>query len=318
MEAVERRAISAKTYLLALLVAGSLSACSPYVYKTEINAFGTSVETMSSSHAGALSEAQRLRLAERRRDWIARNAALASTGPCVPPPEGVTFEFPENAVCELYEVGAQPSEPSATEAAARLAVDTANGLSAYAGALKAITNAEDRSTLDAATGELTSAIAGLSGESNAPRVSAAGGLLGSLFGAYLDRRRLNALRSGVTAAQPLVRTLAPELGASLNVLRSEQIRQHANRIQTLLNEINHRPANAPDAFYDVRLTEMESEVRTLEELRRSDPTATAQKLVEAHEALAEALADNSRQSEAVIAAIEAFAEEAQKLGEAFD
>lgn len=300
-----------------LLALGLAAACSPYVYKREINAFATGVENVSASHSAALAEARRLRLAEQRRQWILERAELAISPGCIGTPDDARDEMWAEDRCVLNRVDGEPLAPSATEVAARQAVPIAEGLTAYAQALKAITNAEDRATLDAATAELTGAIAALAPEGSRPEINAAGGLLSSLFGAYLDRRRLDTLRSGVGSAQPHIALLAPRLGESLDTLRREAIARRNANVARILDELNELGDGVSADAYAAHLAELEEETTALEALRLARPRETAIALVTAHEALRRALADDNRQIEAVVAAIQQFYEQVEKVEKAF-
>jgi hypothetical protein len=302
--------------MLALGASLSLAtACSPYIYKREISALATNVETMSTAHDAGLAGARALRLAEQRRDWIENRTHLDTTAACSPTP-GALAPPADEETCELRRADGSAASPSDTEIAARRTQAHIDALVAYVAALQAITNAEDRAAFDEASAELTKTIAELSDDAAAPRIEAAGGFLSSVFGAYLDRRRLQALRSGVNAAHPAISDLSLVLATSLDALRLEQARLRNRHAAELLTAIE---ADGLDAeAYTALLTELEAETNALEALNRARPRRAGQGLVAAHLALKNALADDRRQSTAVFEAIQQFAEEVQKVEDAFD
>jgi len=209
--------------------------------------------------------------------------------------------------------------PLATETQAVAAAPIVKALSEYAAALAAVTNAEDRQALDAAQAGLKQSVTALAVRARAEGTSKAElGAVADLFalglGTLLDARRYEVLRGGVLDAKEPVSTLGQALGETLDALRAARARElqlAASRLSTGLGP--RMDAGA----YAARLDALRSRVATLEALRRADPRQAAADMVAAHDALARALADRSRQAKAVADAVKVFVEKAKALGDAF-
>jgi hypothetical protein len=312
-----------KWLALSMISAGIfVSACSPYVYGREVGAFSSSVQATSSSFQSARADAAAARNAALRTEWVTRRAQLAISPECQIAPDSVaTPALPTlvattaNDTCHLLEPGATLPQPDQAEKEAATAQPIAEALSAYAAALTAITTAQDRTDFDAAVGKLTDAVNGLAPDSSHAKIAASSGFLTSLFGAALDARRLTALRSAVDQAQGLLEVLAPTLGLALDALRMDSASRHNDEIARLLTALGQ--PHLSEADYSARLTALQTEVAALETLRAAHPRQAAQRLVAAHDALRRALHSDARQAEAVMTALQQFADEAGKLRDAF-
>ncbi len=290
-----------------------LTACSPYVYKTEIGAFASGVGDLTSAYSDGLKELAAARGERERWELTRASAPLALTSGCVPGGAGASMA---QTPCVVHEVNKLPAVPSKTELQAASARSAAAALKKYADALAAVTNAEDAQTLAAAQADFNAAIVGLASDdkSATAELGAVADLFSAVTTAVLNQRRYDALKRGVNAAQEPVATLGNALGEALDsmrVARASELRDTANLM------IIGMGGEVKDDEYMKRLVTVQERAAALEALRQSDPKQAASDMIKAHAALAAALSDDARQISAVLAAIRDFVDKAKAVREAF-
>jgi hypothetical protein len=293
-----------------LMAASLLSACSPYLYKKEIVGFQTGLSTLSTAYDEGHRRLTEEQHAARRWDWLSREATLVPSAGCYFPPS--------TGGCGLQEVGRAVVPSNADREIAR-AAGQIRGLERYAEGLAAVTNAEDRAALDAAAGSLKSAIADLAAAGGLPAPPVE--ILTQAFAAYLDQRRYTVLRTRVLEADGLVSATARALESDLNLLaaaRAVELRASAALLAGTTGQTPSEPARARTlermgVNYPARVAAAQADTATLESLRRADPGKAARDLSGAHAALAKALRDPSRQTGAVLDAVETFVDSARAL-----
>ncbi|WP_300451913.1 hypothetical protein [Accumulibacter sp.] len=354
--------------VITVSLAGISAACSPYLYKPEIDAFSKGVNQLAEATRLSVASENAANVTRHRWRWIDERPELALSERC---PSGDPPRRPDNRgdtspqanlgdrktegierdTCGLrhkpledWDLSALPFDENV-----RL-MPYVKTLQKYSGSLAAITNAADLDALRAAqvklagaVGELV-AVAGGEGSSTAREVAPAGpfiGLLNYITTAILDWRRYCELRKAVLRARQSVAVVGTELGKILEELRGEQLvalKATEARLASKLNPDKTRVRNAAartscascpadrrstvgaieqlldEQAYASRLDALQSTAMTLEKLRSSDPSAAADEMVKAHEALAKALEDDTRrQEQAVIEATVAFLEKAEAL-----
>jgi hypothetical protein len=187
----------------------------------------------------------------------------------------------------------------------------ATALDRYARSLTAVTLAADRAAFDTAGASLTKAVEELAKTALQNDRGAPAGPVTALFvaaaGAALDWARLEALRDGVTAADPHIGVLAPALGEILGAMA--QTRQTVMTSTGDAVSADMGPRLSADA-YASRLAALEGLARRLDGVRRADPAGAAASMVDAHRELKSALADPDRQRLAVLEAVALFAAKA--------
>lgn len=315
--------------LVILLLAGG---CSPYVYGPEIARFAQATTRLNEAVVDVRAESARTattRTWQEVRPGIAAGSVTVRLHPTCGPggaPDSAVPALPAGERCVILVARRGPggvwteqvfaTDPNAIHYARALAVVQA--LDGYAAALKALSNAEDRKALDAATAQFcTSAgalatIAGVAG----PVFGAACGLVGQTIGISLDYARYRRLREGVETAQvrviPGFATIVAE-----TLERAQNNRRGLLREETRQNVVSLRPAAAAwptaPAAYDERTAALAAAATSLGAIQASNPRAVAEAMAAAHAALAAALADDSRQIEPLTNAVSKFAGEVEKL-----
>jgi hypothetical protein len=188
-------------------------------------------------------------------------------------------------------------------------------LSRYAAALAAVANAADREALTAAQAKLKTAVNGFASEAagkTVPAVGPAVDLLSSLTAALLDQQRYDILRSGVLAAKEPV----ADLGRTLSVALGGVWMERASALRKVASVEAESLGSGRE--YAARLKKLREKVVALEALRGRNPGMAATDMVAAHDALANALLDGSRQVEAVATAVANFLAQAAAAKEAFE
>jgi hypothetical protein len=300
--------------LVATTAITASAACSPYVYKTEINGFSAGVDQLAAAYNAGLRSVAEDRADRQRWLWTDGQAKLAITDGCAP---GVAGAPEATTPCGLREVGQPIPEPSKVEQQAANAAPIVKAFQDYAAALAAVTDAADREALDAAQADLKRSVEAFTKQAN-PALAAGAGPLADLFaavtGAALDTRRYQVLKAGVTTAKQPVAVLGGVMGDALDALRAaraDELQPTAVRLGEGLG-----PKLGGEA-YAVRLDALQGKVAALEALRRATPKQAATDMVAAHDALAQALADNSRQVDTVVSTVKTFVDKAKAVHEAF-
>jgi hypothetical protein len=298
----------------ALLSAVLLSACSPYVYKKEVGGFTSGVQQLAEGYAVGIKSTEADRTGLQRETWTTAGAKLTRTAGCTPPVAGTVAS---NKPCVLQELGAASPPPSPIVLQAQKGQPILDALQDYVSALEAVTNAADREALDSAQAELRQAVEGLATKADLALTTPAGAvteLFGSIVAAHLDTRRYQVLRDGVLEAQDPVATLGKALGESLDALRTARANELRPTVDRLIDPLG---PTTDRGIYAERLKRAEAAVATIDALNKADPQKAATDMVAAHEVLAVALRDDTRQIEPVVAAIKAFVAQAKTVREAF-
>jgi hypothetical protein len=291
---------------VALFVAAG---CSPYVYKQEIDGFATGVKDLATAYNDG-----RTFVAARDTDDVDAKWTQARAPLTIAACEFRDSGSPGTVECVLHQVAQPVPGPSPLAVAVRDAAPVVKALSDYSSALAAVANAADREALTAAQAKFKTAVQGLAKEAagtTVPAVGPAVDLFSALTAALLDQQRYDILRSGVGAARVPVADLGNALAGTLGgiwMVRASELRDAANvEVRNL----------GTGADYAARLKKARERVAALEALRAKNPAAAATGMVAAHDALAKALADDSRQVEAVATAVGAFATQAKAVKDAF-
>ncbi|MBX9698749.1 MAG: hypothetical protein K2X74_04895 [Acetobacteraceae bacterium] len=318
--------------LAILLLAGG---CSPYVYGPEIARFAGATTRLDEAVVAVRADSARTFTS---RTWQGLRAGIASgattvrlhpaCGPGAAPDQAVPA-LPDGERCVILVAQRGPggawseqifaTDPNAVHYARAVAVMQA--LDDYAAALKALSNADDRKALDAATAQFCTgagAIAAAAGVAG-PVFGAVCGLVGQTLGIGLDHARYRRLRDGVEIAQArVIPSFATVLAETLE--RAQNNRRALLREETRQNVVTLRAAAtvwaSSPAAYDARTAALSGAATSLGAIRASNPRAVAQAMAEAHAALAAALADDTRQVEPLTNAVSKFANEVEKLRQA--
>src|SRR5262249_8266753 len=112
-----------------------------------------------------------------------------------------------------------------------------------------------------------------------------------LVGAALDKDRLDSLQQGANNAADPVRTVAKTMGLGLQAVRNARLTALYEMTNALVAPLGPRMA---EKAYKDRLTEAETTLETLDEVRRADPAGAANSLTKAHDALVAAVNDPER------------------------
>lgn len=299
--------------LPAATLALCLAACSPYGLREQTNAFATAAQ----GTADAIASGQRSAEADRRELFrtdvgdgrvrpvisaVCRTASqTGSLQDCLRAPD---MDSPRYSV----DLGETP------EQLARL-----GGIGRYARSLQALTQADDRAALDAASQKVASGIGTLAGAvaPAAPAAVLAGPVASAalfLVGEALDHERFLQLKRAVHLAHPLLLDLQPTLQDVLRNLRTIRIRLVAAALVSLNDGLSRQPTvEARLARFD-RAAERSA---TLAALNLTKPVETADGLIAAHAALLAAIDDPRRNMQALAAAVQRFATQAETLRAAF-
>lgn len=305
-----------------LLLLG-LAACSPYSFSKEVGDFSIGVDQLSSAFTDGYSALASDRTTRAQLELTAERAKVGLADAC--------FDSEDVNPCELHRAGTsrtetpEPTLPLIFQQRAK-AMDAVAVLRNYAHALAAVTNAADRAAYDAAVAQLAGSVGALAANANAvapgasivaPAVVNAGGWV---VGTALDQQRFEALKAGVTAAgtppgggSPIA-TVAQTLGAGLFALSEARQAELVPEAHLLVDRLDPS-LSASD--YRQALSDAQAVVATLDGVRRSNPTAVANALVDAHDALLAAVNDPRRNSASLVQAVGKFADQAAALQAAF-
>jgi hypothetical protein len=289
------------------LVLVAAAGCSPYVYKQEIDDFAGGVEDLAAAYNDGRTWVFARDIAKTDDGWTRTRAGLTVSA-CDFPDTG----RPGDVECALHKIGEPVPGPTTLGADVRDGARIVRALTDYSAALAAVANAADREALAASQAKLKSAVQGVANAAAGKAVAAVGpvvDLFNTLTAAALDQQRYAILRSGVTSAQGPVSKLGNVLGdtfRSLWIARGRELRDLANDELRL----------AAKGDYPAHLKKAREKVAALETLRTRNPEVAATNMVAAHDALAAALVDDSRQVEAVATAVGNFVSQAQAAREA--
>jgi len=292
------------------------TACSPYNFQKEVNAFSGSVENLSDAVVEGYSslasdrEAQaQLQLTHARPQLVvAPNCAIGASA--------------SDDFCDVTVVrGQQPNllGSSDEQRAKAKALEVLPALKDYAHALAAVTNAEDRAAFDKAVSQLSNSVGDLTKAADvaAPGASviapAAVDLAGWLVGTGLDQDRFDSLRRGVHAAQRPIQNIAATLGTGLELISTQRRDIIFKDIEGTLKPMG--PSLSEEAYRE-QLADAEAKFAVLNGLRRSDPAGAAESMAKAHDALVAAVDDPNRNYGNLLKALTDFTNKASALRDA--
>jgi hypothetical protein len=292
------------------LVLVAVAGCSPYVYKQEIDDFATGVKDLAATYNDGRTWVSGRDTAQTDDTWTKARARLTISA-CDFPDTG----SPGDVECALHKIGEPVPGPTKLGADVRDGARIVKALSDYSSALAAVANAADREALTAAQAKLKTAVQGFAKEAAGGTVAGVGpavDLFSSLTTALLDQQRYDILRSGVAAAKEPVRDLGGTLAVALGGVWMER----ASALRKTASEDAENLGSGKE--YPARLKKLREKVAALEALRAKNPGLAAADMVVAHDALAKALIDDSRQAEAVATAVTNFLAQAAAAREAFE
>lgn len=273
-----------------------LSACSPYSYSKQVGEFATSVNSLTNSVTSGHDALVADTAATRRIDMVYKQKAVALSPSCQP---GTVPPVKDDPPCLAYPAdgNAKIEDPYPIHPNLQKSILLLKG---YAGGLAAVTNANDRTEFNTAFGKLAKSVSGL--VSAVPGAGPAAGAIAAaginvfawIVGTSLDIERFRALRDAVNEVDKPVGTrhekpivviakAFQETLISLSGSRRNELYLQA----TTIREQMVGPMS-PET-YKARLADLESVLAIYEGLRRLDPKAAANGLVEAHTALVDAV-----------------------------
>lgn len=317
------------TNALSLLL---LTACSPYVYNQEIAGFGSGVGALNTSYQTGEQSLDALVQQQQQASYVAARTQLHLLVGCGHyDPEGTPPVLP---ACMVVPVTANAPPPlTSQQTILASAAPTFAALKTYADALTAVTNAADDTTLTQAEQSLGTAAASMAkGMTPAPGGSAAAKAappattpsasltqasteLGWAITSYLDHRRYAALRDAVPAANDAIQgPLSKTVLQALVAIRSVQLDQlNSDMLAAELLLIQPSAGKLSQADYQTKLTALQAKVAAFNAARVVDPTATVAAMTKAHQQLADALKNGTGQDQAILAAVQSFASQANQL-----
>lgn len=304
--------------LVASLV--SLGACSPYSFQKEITSFSSSVDHLSNGFTNGFAAIVSDRQAKLQLDLTTARSKVSMTSSCLAAPSDLGPNAPP---CEVFPTGSTPPSLSDVEKTRKQTTAVLSALKDYGDALAAVTNAADRTAFNNAVAQLSGSVGALAKTADvvAPGASTIApvtvDLIGWLFGTALDQQRFDSLKAAVNAVgtapshgQSPMNVVATTMGAGLYALSQARQAILIAEVQELSGQL--RPALSNSA-YQQGLTNTQSVLVVLDGLRQANPTAAAQALVKAHDALVAAVNDPSRNYASLITAVGDFADQASAL-----
>lgn len=296
----------AKRRGVALFMALSLAACSPYAFTADTGRFAKAARDLATAAEGAPASILADRTALMRTQLADGSIRSVRIGSC---DRRALAAQPEQ--CEL-----SPFQPSEIQPTAILTAEERSllrGIRLYANSLEALTRSSDRQAMDAASGTVASAVADLGGTINpaAPAVIrpfVSGGLF--LVGQALDYERYLQLREAVELAHPLLVSRQERLGELLSKLRQARIRPIMLQLADL-DAGMARQAAEPQRLWRFDMAVARRDV--LLPIIATNPMATARDFIKAHEALREALRSTSTNAMALVNVVEAFVTQAEAI-----
>ena len=311
---------SGRMWIASFLLA-TVSACSPYVYEAEIGKISDSIglleQASASGQAALLADRRETILVKAanapRSDLVLSGSECGETRSLTPRPCHALIVGESAAELTEQEVrilrGVKGTTEKDSEPGLKGILAALNG---YARALRAITNAEDRTRFDAAVGSLAQSatqLAALAGPKGAAVGAVSGAAIqaaGAVVAISLDARRLAVLREtvpamhGTESAPGAVPVLAKDVKKGLSLIRGERIRAVAARQGDLDTGLRRAVASRNDAHIVRVVAELDKLATTLGTLNQSDPDGTVEALVKAHKRLVDALEDDERQLKPLI------------------
>ena len=312
--------------IVVLAAALAAAGCSPYVYKNEVTAVASGITSlqsaMTAAQTGVVTDVTALQI----EGWSAQASRIDLTETCNDPSLQTKLASP----CAITGPGAKPvplgdvagsgviaeDAPAVTTAIA----DLSGVLGAYARALQAVSNAQDRTDLDTANGKLGTALSGFakafpgkSASSSATLALDTTSLLGQLIGAGMDRDRLTALTSAVARVDPDMDTIGGMVGDQLRYLASRRARTLNALVYQEWTLYRALPAGTAAAQREADLQRLATNVAALNKAVTVDGPGIGRALAKAHHDLNTALQANTGQNQALVTALEAFATSAEKL-----
>jgi hypothetical protein len=294
----------AKTFCICSLL-NHLGGCSPYVFSDEIGTIAQGTTDLDVSVHNDYAQYKLALVAHDRTIRILEKSHIVLSSGC---------SNISDTPCAIVVPGSGPVS-NRTLAEENAAYSESGALKRYATALKAITNASDRTALDAATSKVAASFAGVTG---AVPVAAPVGLVGSavinlvgwIIGTALDNERFHALSWAVNTQQKNVATIATGLGDHMD----DVIRAHDSLLFGDANKAAERVGPASRnyvAAYDGVGTSV-ADINSL----KANPRKTAQALIDAHDKLVDAVNDPNRQLQSLEQDVAKFAELASALRDA--
>lgn len=329
--------IEMKCYTGAVISAVMISGCSPYVYEKEVSQFSASVSTLKATSSGAQSalladqiENIRVKAILRQRDDLRLSATGCFDGLstvsefCHASFGGEATTFLDDD--DILSINGRKGGSNPVVGTNEILVS----LDRYSKALASITNAEDRARFDAAaqslqasTVELVS-LSGTQGAATTPLVGGGIGLLAGVSATYFDTRRQHVLKKVVLRMngdpdgpqQGVVPLLVRKLENSFERFRTRRIQELSKReadLEAGLQDAVRRKSDVGIAFAVDGFVNLADELNAL---NAADPTKVINSFEAAHNALATALKDDSKQIEPVSAATSALLDQVTALKQA--
>ncbi len=307
---------TAMGFFAALAAAG----CSPYVYKAEVTSVASGIGALQSAigdaRAGVAADVAEIQI----EGMSAGRRTIALTDPCRDPElrgadaPACALRFPTD-LDDATIIAAE--DPRTVKAIDGLTA----ALGAYARALQAITNAQDRADLDAATGKLAASVTAIGKAlSVVPGAAAAAAvardavtLAGQLIGASADRERYLQLKAGVARIDPLMDTIGGRVGDNLQFLAARRTTTLDRLVLLERDHYNALPGTTSQADRATELSRLMTHVAALDKASTVDGAAAGKALAKAHHDLNAALQANTGQVEALVSSLQAFATAADQL-----
>lgn len=293
-----------------------LAACSPYSFSKEVADISTGVDQLAGGFTKGFDAVTADRAAKTQLELTGPRARVDLASACLDPDDRVN-------PCELHQSGTPEPALSPVEHLRGRTMSAMAVLRGYAHALAAVTNASDRTAYDAAVAQLSGAVGALAKTADpaAPGASivapAAVNLAGWVVGTALDQQRFESLKAGVTAAgtappggKSPIAVVAQTLSAGLVAVSQARQALLIAEAQILADRLD---PSLSDTDYRQGLSDAQAVVAVLDGVRRTDPTAAANALVAAHDALLAAVNDPRRNYASLLQAVSDFADKAAAL-----
>lgn len=284
-----------------------LFSCSPYGYKTEINAFGSAVSNLSA--AVSTIQTDITTAPGKQAFWTAlvRNPKTVRLHRqrCTVLPAGAAKGAPPAELCVLS-IDGQTYTISAKQAEVIRAIEPIKNFNNYVASLRAVTNAKDSEEFKAATaslGQNASKLASIGSPMAGPVVSAGIQIIGLVTRSYFEHRRLQVLREVVNAVEDQLPQVTAELGRNFHALKFTRINSLRRRGRIISEAI---PATRGIADRERLIRELVAGADAIRALQKSDPVAMTEAMQNAHTALADALAGKQPDLSAVLKTLNEF------------
>ncbi len=313
-----------RSVTVAICVA-SVSGCSPYVYKQEIANFSSGVNATVSSYKTGQESVSTMILQAQQVDYANAKAKLTLGNGCL----DTNSPPPNLEECALVPFGSQSLLSNQTQAELRSQKQVARAgqsfeaLKLYADALSALINADDNTSLNQASQNLTAAV----GAFSAAVVKVAPGAAlpntgitptANLFSlsvtAYLDKQRYAVLRATVPAMDVHVAAVSKTMTDALLSIRQVLLAHMVDDLTIAIEPFQTGVAGKlKQSEFTDQLAALQTKVTAFNQARASDPSATIDAMAKAHNQLAAALLNGTDQGLAVLAMAQNFATAAGQL-----